>query len=134
MDTPVGRNYTFFPNTRGEFFCWRRWPTGTILASLVLDSTRFWVRISARTPIRRNITIGGDITGGVCPGAGFPSCYKSIYRVSEDNFRGSACVSEWMLISVKKRWGLAFHNLNGCIRTISLNKKIKKIGGEFLVK
>jgi hypothetical protein len=48
---------------------------------------------------------GGDITGGFCPGAGFPSCYKSIYRVSEDNFRGSACVSEWMLISVK-RWGV----------------------------
>jgi hypothetical protein len=74
--------------------------SGTILASLVLDSTGFWVRISARTPILRNITTGGDITGGFCPGAGFPSCHKSIYRVSEDNFRGSACVSEWML-SVK---------------------------------
>jgi hypothetical protein len=48
---------------------------------------------------------GGDITGGFCPGAGFPSCHKSIYRVSEDNFRGSACVSEWMLVSVK-RWGV----------------------------
>jgi hypothetical protein len=58
----------------------------------------------------RNITTGGDITGGFCPGAGFPSCHKSIYRVSEDNFRGSACVSEWMLASVK-RWGLVFHNL-----------------------
>jgi hypothetical protein len=74
----------------------------TILASLVLDSTGFWVRISGRTPILRNITTGGDITGGFCPGAGFPSCHKSIYRVSEDNFRGSACVSEWMLISVKR--------------------------------
>jgi hypothetical protein len=73
----------------------RRWLSGTILASLVLDSTEFWVRISARTPILRNITTGGDITGGFCPGAGFPSCHKSIYRVSEDNFRGSACVSEW---------------------------------------
>jgi hypothetical protein len=39
--------------------------------------------------------------GGFCPWAGFPSCHKSIYRVSEDNFRGSACESEWMLISVK---------------------------------
>jgi hypothetical protein len=34
----------------------------------VLDSTGFWVRISARTPILRNITTGGDITGGFCPG------------------------------------------------------------------
>jgi hypothetical protein len=76
----------------------------------VLDSTGFWVRISARTPILRNIATGGDITGGLCPGAGFPSCHKSIYRVSEDNFRGSACVSEWMLISVKDG-GLVFHNL-----------------------
>jgi hypothetical protein len=88
----------------------RRWLSGTILASLVLDSTGFWVRISARTPILRNITTGGDITGGFCPGAGFPSCHKSIYRISEDNFRGSACVSEWMLISVKDG-GLVFHNL-----------------------
>jgi hypothetical protein len=88
----------------------RRWLSGTILTSLVLDSTGFWVRISAPTPILRNITTGGDITGGFCPGAGFPSCYKSIYRVSEGNFRGSACVSEWMLISVKDR-GLVFHNL-----------------------
>jgi hypothetical protein len=70
----------------------------------------FWVRISARTPILRNITTGGDITGGFCPGAGFPSCHKSIYRASEDNFRGSACVSEWMLISVKDG-ELVFHNL-----------------------
>jgi hypothetical protein len=46
--------------------------------------------------------MGEDITGGFCPGAGFLSCHKSIYRVSEDNFRGSACVSEWMLISVKR--------------------------------
>jgi hypothetical protein len=45
--------------------------------------------------------MGGDIIGGFFPGAGFPSCHKSIYRVSEDNFRGTACVSEWMLISVK---------------------------------
>jgi hypothetical protein len=90
--------------------CRRRWLSGTILASLVLDSTGFWVRISARTPILRNITTGGDITGGFCPRAGFPSCHKSIYRVSEDNFRGSACVSEWMLISVKDG-GLVFHNL-----------------------
>jgi hypothetical protein len=65
----------------------------------------------------------GDITGEFCPGAGFPSCHKSIYRVSEDNFRGPACVSEWMLVSVKKKdGGLIFHNLNGCIRTINLNK------------
>jgi sugar phosphate permease len=49
--------------------------------------------------------MGGDITGGFFQGAGFPSCHKSIYRVSEDNFRGSACVSEWML-SVKIRWGV----------------------------
>jgi hypothetical protein len=79
--------------------------SGTILTSLVLDSIGFWVRISARTPILRNITTGGDITGGFCPGAGFPSCHKPIYRVSEDNFRGSACVSEWML-SIKIRWGV----------------------------
>jgi hypothetical protein len=89
----------------------RRWLSGTILASLVLDSTGFWVRISARTPILRNITTGGDITGGFFPGAGFPSCHKSMYMVSEDNFRGSACVSEWMLISVKRWGGLAFHSL-----------------------
>jgi hypothetical protein len=93
-----------------SYLCRRRWLSGTILISLVLDSTGFWVRISARTPILRNITTGGDITGGFCPGAGFPSCHKSIYRVSEDNFRGSACVSEWMLISVKDG-GLVFHNL-----------------------
>jgi hypothetical protein len=43
-------------------------------------------------------------------------------RVSEDNFRGSARVSEWMLAPVKKDGGLVFHNLNGCIRTINLNK------------
>jgi hypothetical protein len=67
--------------------------------------------------------MGGDITGGFCPGAGFPSYHKSIYRVSEDNFRGSACVPEWMLVSVKKNDGvLVFYNLNGCIRTINLNK------------
>jgi hypothetical protein len=35
--------------------------SGTILASLVLD-------------ILRNITTGGDITGGFCPGAVFLSC------------------------------------------------------------
>jgi hypothetical protein len=86
-------------------FCRWRWLSGIILASLVLDSTGFWVRISARTPTLRNITMGGDITGGFCPGAGFPSYHKSRYRVSEDNFRGSACVSEWMLVSVK-RWGV----------------------------
>jgi hypothetical protein len=90
---------SFFLLSRGGF-CRRRWLSGTILASLVLDSTRFWVRISARTPILRNITTGGDITGGFFPGAGFPSCHKSIYRVGGDNFRGSACVSERMLISV----------------------------------
>jgi hypothetical protein len=100
----------------------RRWLSGTVLASFVLDSTGFWVRISARTPILQNITTGEDITGGFCPGAGFPSCHRSIYRVSEDNFRGCACVSEWMLISVNKDGGLVFHNLNGCIRTINLNK------------
>jgi hypothetical protein len=86
----------------------QRWLSGTILASPVLDSTGFWVRISAPTHILRNNTTGGDITGGFCPGAGFPSCHKSIYRVSEDNFRGSACVSEWMLISVKEG---KIHNL-----------------------
>jgi hypothetical protein len=40
----------------------RRWLSGTILASPVLDSTGFWVRISARTPILRNTSTGGDIT------------------------------------------------------------------------
>jgi hypothetical protein len=73
---------------------------------IIMSYFEFWVRISARTPI----TTGGDITGGFCPGAGFPSCRKSIYRVSEDNFRGSACVSEWMLISVKDG-ELVLHNL-----------------------
>jgi hypothetical protein len=87
-----------------EIVCRRRWLSSTISASLVLDSTGFWVRISAGTPILLNITTGGDITGGFSPGAGFPSCHKLIYRVSEDNFRGSACVSEWMLISIKQRW------------------------------
>jgi hypothetical protein len=77
----------------------------------IAQGSEFWVRISARTPILRNMTTGGDITGGFCPGAGFPSCHKSIYRVSEDIFRGSACVSEWMLVSVKKDGGLVFHNL-----------------------
>jgi hypothetical protein len=49
-------------------------------------------------PQREHLFFGisprGDITGGFCPGAGFPSCHKSIYRVSEDKFRDSACVSE----------------------------------------
>jgi hypothetical protein len=44
---------------------------------------------------------GGRYHRRVLSRAGFPSCHKSIYRVSEDNFRGSACVSEWMLVSVK---------------------------------
>jgi hypothetical protein len=85
-------------------------------------SAQFWVRISVRAPILRNTPTGGDITGGFCPGAGFPSCHRSIYRVSEDNFRGSAFVSGWMLVSVKKDGGLVFHNLNCSIRTINLNK------------
>jgi hypothetical protein len=106
--------------------CRRRWLSGTTLASLVLDSTGFWVRISARTPILQNITTGEDITGGFYPGAGFPSCHKSIYRVSEDNFRGSACVSEWILISVSKDGGLVFHNLNGYIRTIKKHIEMEK--------
>jgi hypothetical protein len=46
--------------------------------------------------------MGEDTIGGFCPGAGFPSCHKSTYRASENNLRGSACVSKWMLISVKK--------------------------------
>jgi hypothetical protein len=66
--------------------------------------------------------MGGDITGGFCTEAGFPSFHKSIYRASEDNFRDSACVSEWMLVSVKTDGELVFHSLNGCIRTINLNK------------
>jgi hypothetical protein len=87
----------------------------------VLDSPGFWVRISARTPILRNVTTGGDIIGGFCLGAGFPSCHKSIHRASGDNFRDSACVSEWMLISIKKDGGgLVFHYLNGYRRTIDL--------------
>jgi hypothetical protein len=68
-----------------------------------------------------NITTGGDITGGFFPGLVSPPA-TSWYRISEDNLRGTACVSKWMLISVKKDGGLAFHNLNGCIRTINLNK------------
>jgi hypothetical protein len=40
----------------------RRWLSGTISTSLVLDSTGFWVQISARTPILWNIFTGGDIT------------------------------------------------------------------------
>jgi hypothetical protein len=99
----------------------RKWLSGTILVSLCWIAG-FWVQISARTTILRDIITGGDITGRFYPGADFPSCHKSIYRVSEDNFRGSACVSGWMLISVKKDGGLVFHNLNGCIRTINMNK------------
>jgi hypothetical protein len=34
-----------------------------------------------------------------------PPATSRYNRVSEDNFRGSACVSEWMLVSVK-RWGV----------------------------
>jgi hypothetical protein len=41
---------------------------------------------------------------GFAPGTCFSSCHKSIYRVSEDNFRGSACVSE----CVKKMGGWSF--------------------------
>jgi hypothetical protein len=37
----------------------RGWLSGTILASLVFDSTGFWVRILARAPILRDITTGG---------------------------------------------------------------------------
>jgi hypothetical protein len=36
----------------------RRWLSGTILASLVLNSTGFRVRILAWTPILRKITMG----------------------------------------------------------------------------
>jgi hypothetical protein len=54
---------------------------------------------------------GGDITGGFCPGAGFPSCHKLIYRVSEDNFRGSACVCPNGCQYLLKDGGLVFHNL-----------------------
>jgi hypothetical protein len=32
-------------------------------------------------------------------------------------------VSKWMLVSVKKRWGVGLYNLNGCIRTINYNNK-----------
>jgi hypothetical protein len=44
-----------------SFLAWsrqQRWLSGTILASAVLASIGFWVRISARTPILRNITTG----------------------------------------------------------------------------
>jgi hypothetical protein len=85
----------------------------------VLDITGFWVRISARTPILRDTTTGENITEGFCSGAGSPSCHKSIYEASKENFRGSACVSESMMVSVKTDEVLAFHNLNGCIRTIN---------------
>jgi hypothetical protein len=63
---------------------------------------------------------------GFYPGAGFPSCHKSIYRVSQDNFRGSACVSEWMLISLKKDGGLVFHNLKRLHKDNKL-EQIKKM-------
>jgi hypothetical protein len=53
----------------------------------------------------RKTTTGGDITGRILPSGWFPPCHKSIYRVSEDNFRGYTCVSECMLISVKKKMG-----------------------------
>jgi hypothetical protein len=97
---------------------------------------RLWTTMDPlRSVFLRNITTGRDITGGFCPGAGFPSCRKSIYRVSEDNFRGSACVSEWMLISVKKKdGGLVFHNLNGCIRAINLNKENKQMNKKHFLK
>jgi hypothetical protein len=93
-------------------FCRWRWLSGTILASLVLDSTGFWVRISARTPILRNITTGEISQEGFTQGFVFPpatSRYRGSVRII---FRGTACVSEWMLISVKKKdGGLVFHNL-----------------------
>jgi hypothetical protein len=62
------------------------------------------------------------MTRGFCAGACFPSCNRSISRVSEDNARGSACLSEWIFVSVKNDGGLGFHNLNGY--TLNLNKLI----------
>jgi hypothetical protein len=77
-------------------------PSGEyVLASLVLEAQGSGFG-SQRGHLFFEISPRGEISQGVfAQGAGFPSCHKSIYRVSEDNFRGSACVSEWMLISAK---------------------------------
>jgi hypothetical protein len=74
-----------------------RWLDGTILASLVLDSTGFWFE-SQRGHLFFGISPRGEISQ-----EGFAQGLVSPPATSEDNFRGSACVSEWML-SVKIRW------------------------------
>jgi hypothetical protein len=94
----------FFYNSVIKTLRRRRWLSGTILTSLVLDSTGPGFE-SQRGHLFFGISPRGRYHRGFCPGAGFPSCHKSIYRVSEDNFRGSACVSKWML-SVKIRRGV----------------------------
>jgi hypothetical protein len=54
---------------------------------------------------RGEISQEGFAQGLVSPPA--TSRYIGSVRI----IRGSACVSEWMLVSVKKRYGLVFHNL-----------------------
>jgi hypothetical protein len=48
-------------------------------------------------PSRGEISQEGFVQGLVSP-----PCHRSTYRVNEDNFRGSVCVSEWMLYLLKK--------------------------------
>jgi hypothetical protein len=50
--------------------------------------------------------MGGDITGGFCPAADFPSCQRSIYRVSEDNFRGPLVYPNGCWYLLKKGLGV----------------------------
>jgi hypothetical protein len=78
----------------------------------VLDSTGFWVWISARTPIspRGEISQEGFVQGQVSPPA--TARYIGSMRIISE----APLVSEWMLVSVKKD-GVG---LNGCIRTINV--------------
>jgi hypothetical protein len=82
----------------------RRWFSGTILASLVLGSTGFWVRISAQTPI----TTGGDIRGGFVQGLVSPPAtgpYIGLVRIISEAPRvcPNGC---WYLL--KKMGGWSF--------------------------
>jgi hypothetical protein len=88
----------------------RSWLSGTILASLVLDSTGFWARISARTPILRNITTGEISQEGFAQGLVSPP--------ATSRYRGSArIISEAPLVCpngcwyLLKRLGVGLHNL-----------------------
>jgi hypothetical protein len=89
---------------------WRRWLSGTILASLVLDSTGFWVRISARASILWNITTGEISQEGFAQGLVSPPAtgryIGSVRIISEAPL---VCPNGcWYLL--KKMGGVVFHN------------------------